>query len=243
MTIEYEQGKTFWHAINLNDRFAEPLIRQILTLRRAWSPDCLARLNPGLKKAHHSIRDADILDLRFKAFEYPGIPTPGAGTAIWLGSMLRAGNTLYLGARNPKPLPQNEIDYALMKSDIEIKFEEARRRIAPNAVSRLNCLYVADDLEVIRSIPGFDLKASVLKVRIAKGSLVSRVDMSWFDDFCHAYNYNESNVAEYDYFTNNYWMGHPHKRSKWEYLVDGMIEVVDGLDNLRDALDEHDELT
>ena len=146
---------------------------------------------------------------------------------------------MYLSAINPKPLSKDEIDYALMKSDIELKFEEARRLIAPNAVSRLNCLYVADNIEVVKSIAGFDLKAPVLKERIAKGSLVSRVDMSWFDDFCDAY--KECNVAQCDEFVNNYWMCYPHKSSKWEYLVDGMIEVVDGMDNLRDALDERDD--
>ena len=63
--------------------------------------------------------------------------------------------------------------------------------------------------------------------------------MSWFDDFCDAY--KECNIAQCDEFVNNYWMSNPHKSSKWEYLVDGMIEVVDGLDDLRDALDEHDD--
>ena len=243
MTTVYEQGRTFLHSVNLNDMFADPLIRQLLNFRRAWSPDYFASLDPGLKEAHHSMRDVDIIELRFKAFEYPGIPTPGAGTAIWRGSMLRAGSTLYLSAINPKPLPKEEIEYALTKSDIELKFEEARRRIAPNAVSRLNCLYVADDIEVVKSIAEFDPKAPVLKVRIAKGSLVSKVDMSWFNDFCDAY--KECNVKQYDEFVYNYWMSFPHESgsSMWEYLVDGIIEVVDGLDNLRDALDERYELT
>ena len=190
------------------------------------------------------MRGVDIIKLKFNAFEYPGIPTPGAGTAIWRGSMIRAGNKLHLGAINPKPLPKEEIEYALKKSDIELKFEEARRRIAPNAVSRLNCLYVADDMEVVKSIARFDSKVPVLKVRIGKGSLVSRVDMNWFDDFCHAYE-KECNVAQqYEYLIENYWMMHPHRSrgSKWEYLVDGMIEVVDGLEGLQDALDEREEL-
>jgi hypothetical protein len=243
MTTSYEYGRTFLHSVNLDDRFAYPLIRQLLNMQRAWSPDYFAGLDPGLKEAHNSMRDVDIDELRFKAFEYPGIPTPGAGTAIWMGSMLRAGNTLHLGALNPKPLPKKEVKYALMKSDIELEFEAARRRIAPKAVSRLNCLYVADDIMVIKSIANLDSKAPVLRVRIAKGSLVSRVDMSWFDDFAVAY--RKCNEAQCNEFVNNYWMSNPHKSGncKWEYLVDGMIEVVGGLDDLRDALDERDELT
>ena len=120
MTTAHEQGTTFLHSVNLDDMFADPLIRQLLNLGRAWSPDYFASLDPGLKQAHHSMRDVDIIELRFKAFEYPGIPTPGAGTAVWRGSMLRAGSTLYLSAINPKPLPKEEIEYALMKSDIEL---------------------------------------------------------------------------------------------------------------------------
>ncbi|KUG17498.1 hypothetical protein ASZ90_012817 [hydrocarbon metagenome] len=236
MTAVCEQGKVFLHSVNLKDRFAGPLIKQLLEWRRACSPDYLARLDPGLKEAHHSMRDLDIDTLRFKAFEYPGIPTPGAGTAIWMGSMIRAGKSLYSDAINPRPLSKHEIKYALRKSDIELIFEEARRRIAPNAVSRLNCLYVTDDIEVIKAI----WENPIIKVRISNGSLVSRVDMSWFDDFC---DHRELNVAQCDDFVNNYWKGNPHNSDcKWEYLVDGMIEVIDGLDDLRDALNERDGL-
>jgi hypothetical protein len=240
MAAVCEQDKVFLHSVNLKDRFAGPLIEKLLEWRRVCSPDYLARLDPGLKEAHHSMRDMDIDTLRFKAFEYPGIPTPGAGTAIWMGSMIRAGMPLYSGAINPRPLTRDKIEYALRKSDIELKFEEARRQIAPKAVSRLNCLYVADNIEVIKAIWDSNSRNPVLKVRIANGSLVSSVDMSWFDDFCDAY--KEHNLAQcYDYMS-NYWKGNPHKSCKWEYLVDGMIEVIDGLDDLRDALNERDGL-
>ena len=45
------------------------------------------------------------------------------------------------------------------------------------------------------------------------------------------------------YFMSNYWKGNPHNSDcKWEYLVDGMIEIIDGLDDLRDTLNELDGL-
>lgn len=99
-----------------------------------------------------------------------------------MGSLLRAGLSLGIGATNPKPLPRDRNDYALWKSEIKLRFEEIRRRIAPDAVSRLNCLYLADNIEVIKGIPEFDPKAPIIKVRIRENSWVTKADMNWLAD-------------------------------------------------------------
>ncbi len=241
MTI-FESNNVYFQSLNLDDMFAEPVIRQLLDLKKAWTPDYCARRDVGIWEKHHSMREIGIQELMFNAHNYSGIPTPGAGTAIYMGSLLRAGLSLGIGAIRPKPLSKDRKDYALWKSEVELRFEEIRRRIAPDAVSRLNCLYLADDIEVIKSIPQFDPKSPVVKVRIRENSWVTKADMNWFDDFCNSYRQGDTGHCEK--YAMNYWMRYPHKSGncRWEYLIDGVIEVVGGLDDLRDALNEHDEL-
>ena len=130
----------------------------------------------------------------------------------------------------------------LWKSEIELRLEEIRRQIAPDAVSRLNCLYLADNIEVIKSIPDFDPKAPIIKVKIREASGVTKADMSCFEDFCDSYRQGE--IIHCEEYAKNYWKGYPCKNGncRWEYLVDGIIDVVGGLDDLREALNERDEL-
>jgi hypothetical protein len=94
-----------------------------------------------------------------------------------LSSMLRAGMSLHMGAINPRPFPEDRIEYVLMKSDIELKFEEARRRISPEAVSRLNCIYVLGDIEVIKGVLGPYVPILKVRIPIKRGSWISRADI------------------------------------------------------------------
>jgi hypothetical protein len=241
MMAIFESNKIYFQWLNLNDMFAEPLIRQLLNMKKAWTPDYCARRDVGIRAKHHSMRDIGIRELMFHAHNYPGIPTPGAGTAIYMGLILRAGLPLCIGAIKPKPLPSHLIDYVLWKSEVELRFEEIRRQIAPNAVSRLNCLYLADDIEVIKCISQFDPKDPIIKVRIRENSLVTKVDMNLFNDFCNSY--KQGDKAYCEKYAKSYWKYDPYKSGncRWEYLIDGIIDVVGGLDDLREALNEHDE--
>jgi hypothetical protein len=94
-----------------------------------------------------------------------------------LSSMLRAGMSLHMGAINPRPFPEDRIEYVLMKSEIELKFEEARRRISPEAVSRLNCIYVLGDIEVIKGVLGPYVPILKVRIPIKRGSWISRADI------------------------------------------------------------------
>lgn len=233
-TVMVDTDRIFALRVNLEDEFARPLIENnLLPLKQAWSSDCYARLNSDIRSKHRSMLDVDIQNLRYNAFGYPGCMTPGAGSAVIIASMIRAGMPIVVGMCNPRPLPYYSIRYALEKSEIELNFEEIRRRIAPNAVSRLNCLFVSDSTEDTEGI--FDTKAPTLKVRIAKGSRVTRANICWFNNACA-----QKDIQSRSECIENYWMGHsyPEGTDRWEYLVDGIIEVIEGLDDLRDAIEE-----
>lgn len=234
----YNQDENFLYGINLDDRFSLPLLGNLLNFGQAWTPDRVARVDSGIRAQYHSLRNVDIQELRLRAFEYSSIPTPGAGKAIFLSSMIRSGMNLYEGAIHPKPFSEDDIKYFLKKSDVELDFEDARRRIVPNAVSRLNSLYVTKDIEIIRAC--FGPYAPILKVRISKRSMITKADIRWFDSYNDAYELD--NIPRCVECIESYWKCIPYDRitSRWEYLVDGMIEVVDGLDDLRAAIDERE---
>jgi len=122
------------------------------------------------------------------------------------------------------------MDKIVWIGDIELAFEEVRRYIAPQAVSRLACIWVAENTSIgqahIRKMLGFN--TLILKVKIPAATGVSKVDTSWFDLYC------TDSKQEY---IEKYWQGAEldPKVPKWEYLVDGVIEVNDpeGLEKIR----------
>jgi hypothetical protein len=48
-------------------------------------------------------------------------------------------------------ITEAQLKYRLKRSDIEIEFEKERRRIVPAAASRLDCIFVADNEDTIKS--------------------------------------------------------------------------------------------
>ncbi|NLJ80067.1 MAG: DUF2441 domain-containing protein [Firmicutes bacterium] len=104
---------------------------------------------------------------------------------------------------------------------IELQFEKVRRQIAPNAPSRLSCLFVVDNskegVENIKEMLGPNV--FLLKVRIPAAIRVAKADRRWFDAYCS--NADLKNVE-------NYWFSRAFSPgNRWEYLIDGMIEAVD----------------
>jgi hypothetical protein len=230
--------KKYFMGINLWDDRARVFARyNLLKFGRAWSPDQYARSDLCVASKHHSTKDIDLEELRHNAFLYDAAVSPGAGTAIVIASMLLAGMSVRIGDR---PINEKEKLSAIEKSYFECFMEHVRRRIAPHEVSRINCLYVSDSRETIANIEGFYQYSPILTVRIEPGSKITRADSRWYDEFCKAF--RQCNTPFSVDCAKNYWISHPYEESttRWEYLVDGAIIVEDGLDDLRDALDEYE---
>ena len=68
----------------------------------------------------------------------------------------------------------------LRKSEIELEFEEGRRRYAPNAVSRLNCIFLVDDKEVLNNMFDDVSADCVFRVKIYQQLNFSKVDVQWY---------------------------------------------------------------
>jgi hypothetical protein len=110
------------------------------------------------------------------------------------------------------------MDRLVRIGDGELELERVRREVAPNACSRLGCLWVADDTSDgaanIRSMLG--PSTYLAKVHIPIAIKFTKADRKFFDLFL------ETGVVEY---AEKYWSEQKFgSTDSWEYLVEGVIE-------------------
>jgi len=146
--------------------------------------------------------------------------TPRA-THLIVAARIKKGQFEEMGADILRWVEKDK-DNILKTAKVELRFEEVRRMIAPEAASRLCCLYLAEDNKAGRSLVKSMLgrQVKILKVRIPAYIRLTKADPKWFERY-----WNEEN----DEYIKNYWLGEPSGSNTpaWEYLVEGMIEVDD----------------
>ncbi|MFX0200220.1 MAG: hypothetical protein ACFFCW_29220 [Candidatus Hodarchaeota archaeon] len=195
-----------------------------------FSPDFVAAVDPGVAACHKSIRDFDMALLE-KGYTPQGAYTPRGVWFIEAAARIRMGDHERWKGQSAYHFSKNETNRILKMGDVELAFERDRRRIAPDAVSRLSCLYLAEDSETGRAHLKRMLGSNIhiLRVAIPYALRVSKCDTGWFDA------YWESGDRQY---IENYWKGIPFdsNRPTWEFLVDGVIEADDpeGMKYLRE---------
>jgi len=189
------------------------------------SPDYIASWDHTFDEKHTSVKNIEIEELRTGTRDLGGL-TPTAGDYVFLARKLRRGAK---GLR---------VDAAevLRRSEIELKFEEGRRKYAPNAVSRLNCIYLVDDETVLRKMFEDYSKDYVFKVKIIQQLNCSKVDVQWYHRYWDAYSVT-SDDADYwgidkEDCIKKYWNSFPsdENANNWEYLIDGLVGLVDPRD-------------
>jgi len=167
------------------------------------------------------IEDIPIDELYESTQSINGTMTPRAMWYVWAAAIIRSGGHVGIGQFDTKWLPKEDLERIKKLGDIELEIEKLRREIAPEAASRLGCLWVADNTkhgEVnIRSM--FGPSIYLAKVSIPFAATVSKVDRKWFDLYCQTRNPD---------YIEKYWKSIPNNTSNtWEYLVDGIIESTD----------------
>lgn len=208
----------FIHGIDLRDFFP---CHNLTLSGQLWSPDAAARADRGLRAAHQPIESISLADLR-AGHPGTGVISPRAGHEIIRAGIIRRGQKIANGLGEVELMSTETRQGAIRCSDVELTFEEARRRTAPEAVSRLSCLYLAEataqGASILRSMLGPD--RYLLDVRIGQKINLTRADATWFDA------YFEEPDSEY---ATNYWLGFEKDQGagQWEYLLDGMIEATD----------------
>jgi len=218
----------FTHGIKIND----PIVcHNFVEVGELWSIDFIGTLDPSLKDRHKCINEVTLDDLRIDPPK--GLIQPRAAWFMWAGSRIRQGKRIFSGKTGKtKWLSKEQMDRVLFLSDIELEFERVRREVVPDAVSRLSCLWVAEDTEAGRNhiremfSPSSDI--FILKVQIPIARNVTKADTAWFNKYYE--NQNTDYIVQYWQSTSS-GSGSP----TWEFLVDGVIKVddPDGIEYVR----------
>ena len=204
---------SFIHAIDLKDFYP---CRNLIVSGYLWSPNYLAVIDQGIGQVHRTINEFSIEQLRREGPQSCGV-TPRTARAIIKASLIRRGEKLYDGYGEEILLSEQEKQWILKASEVELRFEEIRRAQFSYRVSRLSCLWLAERTEAgkAHSRAMFGEDVFILDVRLGQTLNLSRADTTWFDFYWKELR---------DEYIGKYWSGAPcGDVSSWEYLLDGEI--------------------
>ena len=128
---------------------------------------------------------------------------------------------------NGKILTKEKLKHIKKIAELEIKFEQVRRQIAPTKPSRLSCLYLVEDTyqgrETLSSMFYEKLKEPIiLNVKVEDNLVMFNADFRWIGEY-------EKNpeIAHIE----NYWKSIPfddNNNDYREYLLEGSISITRG---------------
>jgi hypothetical protein len=208
--------KTYLHAIDLSDALC---CHNLSIGKRLWSPDNIARSEGWDVDTHRSLKTIPI-----DSFAKPPFPS-GVQTPRMIYKVIEADgfernrdphNSSVESDQTEEPVSSGSLSMAR----IETNFEEVRRKIAPNAPSRLSCLYVTDNTPLGERLLTRMLGHGryLVEVRIASKHSLHRADVRWFDKYCETQDIS---------FIENYWQGNQAAEPEaWEYLLCGSFELT-----------------
>lgn len=177
------------------------------------SPSCIASVDAGIGAIHVRVEDLNIADIREARFG--SAVTPRAATFM-IGFMLSRNMTITDGYGSQRGWVD---DGRLIRIyETELVMEEVRRRVAPNAPSRLGCIWLAEDGPRSRAMlqEMFAASRHIVSVAIEQQTNLFKADSSFYD---RLFDTGDSTAAEL------YWRGEVLS-SKWELLLDGAIRVT-----------------
>lgn len=206
----------FYHGVTLSGEYGWLAALNLLESGMLQTPNYIAYWDPNLALHHNSVRNREIKDLIYTGLSSGGL-TPIAMNYINIASGIRQGLHIQRGSTKFTDDQERKI---IKRSRVEIKFEIERRKYAKNAVSRLECLYVADNEATIEEMFHHHPDLLVFRVKIAEALNYTRVDSKWYEEYWTTRNRK---------CIKKYWTGRKYDESisSWEYLVDGLIIVDD----------------
>lgn len=150
-----------------------------------------------------------------------GMVTPRFANVCIETALLRKGQKIVNGYGQETIYSQETKDLKIKYADAELEFERVRRKYFSDKVSRLICIYLAERTkhgrELVQSM--FGINVDVLEVKITHQLAISKVDVSWFDLYID--HPNEDYIIQY-------WSGSSKNEvPRWEYLLEGRIELED----------------
>lgn len=157
---------------------------------------------------------------------WPDMPLSAFLVAIRMGGLIRAEVPTGMGV---PPYPthwhsRDQMAQTLGTANREIVLEEARRSYAPDAPSRLCCLWLAENTLPARNwVQGMTGTMSFLvEVKVTLLASMCRVDAQWLS-LLVADDHTDEEALQ------GYWSGHPRpdREPLWEFLLEGQITATD----------------
>ena len=122
-----------------------------------------------------------------------------------------------------KLTPEEESDVAI--ADLEIAFEDGRRKYNGGAPSRLSCLYLAENDYDGRILLGnmfrkYFKRPMIIEVAVLNNWVLTKVDPHWLNEYLNETKGKEEVIR-------NYWTGVSfNDQTSWEYLLEGTIMMT-----------------
>ncbi|MBW0434911.1 hypothetical protein [Leptospira yasudae] len=217
--------QTYLHSVDLDNSI---LVNNLLVDGRLRTPNFLYEYEPLFKNNKTRIEDQSIENLKYLTEAVPPTFTPRAYIYVLAGAAFRTGGNANFGhmlkEEDVEVLTKEQI---IRMADIELAFEQKRREIDLNLVSRLSCIWLAEDNDSGRKLLSEMLgEKRRLLVRVKPLfdpviSNLSKVDVSWYNKYYQ--------IKEEDYIK-KYWTGFASQTPQWEVLYDGIVELVDKSD-------------
>ena len=134
-------AETYLHAIDLKN----PIVcHNIRFTQRLTSVDFAGQVDPGLSATHRCVGDISVAELR-EGFLEGNVISARMGSWVLPGVLLEAGLTLVDGFDVPIDVAESTRQRVIDTMKIELAFEEGRRLHAPNAPSRLSCIFLVEN--------------------------------------------------------------------------------------------------
>lgn len=205
----------FVHGVNLTNPY---VCHNLALTGKLMSPNALALIAQGIAASQSRIESLP-MDVLRRGTATNFAPTPRAANSLIIGGMLERGEKLYDGYGHPVLMSGETQQWHRNVFRTEMVFEERRRIVAPTAVSRLSCLWMAERTSAgtkhIQAMLGSDMYLIDVKIVLQIG--LTRVDTQWFDKYC------EDPKVE---FADRYWTGDRCPLGEtWEYLLDGVLAL------------------
>jgi hypothetical protein len=206
----------FLHGVNLSQPY---VCHNVALTGRLMSPNALAVLDPAIAAHQTRIESVPMDQLRNGSSAISFAPSPRTANALFKGGMLERGEKLYDGYGRPILMSEGAQQWHRNAFKAEMIFEERRRIVAPSAVSRLSCLWIAertpDGVEHIQAMLGAEIYVVDVAIDVQIG--LTRTDTGWFDRYI-----NDPQIDVVD----RYWMGEQCVGGEtWEYLLDGVLSL------------------
>jgi hypothetical protein len=205
---------SFLHGVDLSNRV---LVHNISISGRLLTTDVMGVGDPGLAATHRIIDEISVGELASTGLA-GNVLAPRAVKYFVPAAILESGQRLMNGYGELVEFSEGRVRRILETRDIELVFEEGRRRFAPSAPSRLACIWLAEDsYEGRGAIRSMVHGAFIADVKVPFCARVAVADASWFNDYLNGAG---PNVVE------KYWTGEAHREPCPEILVEGVVEFT-----------------